>query len=252
MLDFGVMDIVHLYKNNKTLLMPLAYLRKLIRRARRANRRVEAQSYSFLLRKLRNYSPEVLSMDVTMMDTDWFEGFRAYLEDAGCSAEETSGNLELLWKVYADTCRVSGAKELFSPEGVSGPDFPEKAFAHFTNGGDIERLLALRIGDEGLSAARNLLLLKHYAPEIAFTDLIELKLEDMHEEGIWYRRRLDNRLCFVALSCGAIVTIRERMDSGYNLLFRSPFEDMNDGRKRLDLKLEYYKEQLERLVKIHP
>ncbi len=251
-LDFSVTDIVNLYKKNKTLLMPLVYLKNLIRRARRANKKVEAQSYSSLLSRLRGYCPEGVAMDVTGMDADWFEGFKTYLQDAGCSPEATSGYLELLRKVYTGTCRISGAKELFPSGGGAGPDFPEKAFAHFTSQADIERLLALKLKDEGLSAARNLLLLKHYAPGIAFADLMELKLEDVHEDGIWYRRRPDNRLCFVALSCGALVMIRERMDSAYNLLFRSPFEDMNDGRKRLDLKLEYYKEQLEKLVKIHP
>ncbi len=252
MLDFSVTDIVRLYKNNKMLLRPLVYLKKLIRCARRSNKKREAQSYSSLLRKLRGYCPEVVSMDVKMMDADWFEGFKTYLQASGCSVKETSGYMDLLWKVYSETCRVSGAKELFSPEGASVQDFPEKAFTHLVNGGDIERLLALRIREEGLSSARNLLLLKHYAPEIAFTDLLELKLEDVHEDGIWYRRRPDNRLCFVPLSCGAIVLIRERMGGGHNWLFRFPFEDMDDWRKRLDLKLKYYKEHMERLVRIYP
>ena len=252
MLDFSATDIVRLYKNNKMLLCPLVNLRKLIRRSRRANKPREAHSYSSLLRKLRSYCPEVISMDVKMMDAGWFAGFKNYLLDGGCSPEETALYMELLWRVYSETCRLSGAKELFSPEGDCGDDFSENAFSRFVHAGDIERLLALRIKDEGVASARNLLLLKHYAPEVAFADLLELKQEDVHEDGIWYRRRSDNRLCFVALSCGAVVLIRKRMGGGGNLLLHSPFEDMEDWRKRLELKLEYYKEQLDKLVRIHP
>lgn len=251
-IDFGVMDIVHLYKHNKALLMPVVHLRKLIRHVRRINKKIEAQSYSALLKKLLGYSPGVVFMDVRMIDTDWFLGFRAYLQDTGCSAEETSDYLDLLWQVYVETCRLSGAKVLCSLEGDSKRGFPGTDFNCRLTETELERLLEARIEEEHLSAARNLLLLKHWADEIAFVDLLDLKMEDVHGDGIWYRRRRDNKLCFVSLPFNVVCVIRKKMCRGDNLLFRFPFEEMKDERRRLELKSELYTEQLEKLVRLYP
>ncbi|MBP1613757.1 MAG: hypothetical protein H6Q13_1205 [Bacteroidetes bacterium] len=251
-LDFGVMDIVRLYKHNLTLLMPVVHLRKLIRNVRRINKKSEAQSYSALLKKLLGYSPRVVLMDVRMIDTDWFLGFRAYLQNTGCSAEEISDFLDLLWQVYVDTCRLSGAKVLCSLENGFERVSPGADFNCRLTETELEWLLKARIKDEHLLAARNLLLLKHWAGEIAFVDLLDLKMEDVHGDGIWYRRRRDNKLCFVSLPFNVVRVIRKKMCRGDNLLFRFPFEEMKDERKRLDLKSELYAKQLEKLVRLYP
>ncbi len=250
-LDFSVAGILRLYKSNKKISMPLVYLRKLITRLRRIDRNAEARAYSMLLRRLQEYSSDVTSLDLTMMDTHWFEGFRRYLKSLKYSGEKISDCMALLWQVYKDLCKMSGGKMISPVQGCNLGNFLNVDFLCSLTQEDIEKLFEIPIEDENLVAARNLLALRHWNAEMAFIDLLDLKMEDVHSSGIWYRRRIDNRLCFSKQPPEIINTIRTEMNRGENILFPSPFEKMKDDGRGLDLKMKFYMQQIWRFAELY-
>jgi len=246
--DFSVLDIVTLYRNNKALLMPVSHLKKLLRCARSLNRRSDVKSYSSLLKQVLAFSPDSVFMDVTMMKAGWFQRFREYLKNQACSEKEASDSLHLLWEVYVATCREGGAKVVYSPDDPSEERFQAKDFVCHLTESDVERL-SVEFVDEELLGSRNLLLLRHWITGIALVDLLDLKMEDIHHDGVWYRRRSDNRLCFIGLPFNIVCLIRQKLGTGDNRLLKSPYDDMENARARLELKQEWYAGQLDKICR---
>lgn len=242
--DFSAEDVVRLCKSNQRLLRPAFYLKRYIRTLRCNGNQLGVYNYSFLLKELKEYAPDFDRLDVEETNREWFVGFKSYLDGKdGLKEKEKEKNdcIRLFWKIYAETCRTSRARVLYSADGR---DIPTDCQGDNLDCSLSDAELCLSAKESGNINRRNVcqLLLVKRQTGMNLSDLLELKEEDLFDEGIWYRKSKDNRLTFVSLPANTVALLRKNLSEmeGNGKLFVSPYDDMEDEHMRLDLAGKWY------------